>query len=146
MEPLDGLRILECGELVTAPYCGKLAADLGAEVIKVESPGQGDKARRTGSFFQDKPGPDRSGLFLYLNNNKLGITLEPSNPTGRQVASLICQSTDIRRANAHRLNLPDHSHRVTSSQFTLLPECQIGMPPANHRMHDAIIAAQAQNW
>ena len=92
---LDGLRILEWGELVSAPYCGKLVADMGAEVIKVEPPRQGDKARWLAPFFQDIPGPDRSGLFLYLNTNKLGITLDPSKPLGRQLFLDLVAQVDV---------------------------------------------------
>ena len=62
---LSGLKVLECGEFVSAPYCGKLLADLGADVIKVEKPG-GDSARKQGPFPQDIPHPEKSGLFLYL--------------------------------------------------------------------------------
>ncbi len=92
---LEGLRILEWGDMITAPYCGKLAADLGAEVIKLERPREGDKARWIAPFFQDIPGPDRSGLFLYVNTNKLGITLDPSRPTGRQLFLDLLKQVDV---------------------------------------------------
>ncbi|MFQ5829847.1 MAG: CaiB/BaiF CoA transferase family protein [Candidatus Methylomirabilia bacterium] len=72
---LTGLRVIELGELVSAPYCGKLLADHGAEVVKVEPP-EGDRARRHGPFPHDVPHPERSGLFCYLNTNKLGVTLD----------------------------------------------------------------------
>ena len=61
---LAGLRVVEFGEFISAPYCGKLLADLGAEVIKVERPDTGDKARRHGPFPGDVPHPEKSGLFL----------------------------------------------------------------------------------
>jgi CoA:oxalate CoA-transferase len=92
---LDGLKIVEWGEMITAPYCGKLAADLGAEVIKIEPPGTGDNARHAGPFFQDVPGLDRSGLFLYLNTNKLSITLDPTTETGRQVFLDLIAEADV---------------------------------------------------
>ena len=74
-EALSGLKVLEYSEFISGPYCGKLLADLGAEVIKIEPPGSGDKARSWGPFPQDIPHPEKSGLFLYLNTNKLGVTL-----------------------------------------------------------------------
>ena len=61
--------------MVSGPYCGKLLADLGAEVIKVEPP-EGDPARLEGPFPGDDPHPEKSALFLYLNTSKRGITLD----------------------------------------------------------------------
>jgi crotonobetainyl-CoA:carnitine CoA-transferase CaiB-like acyl-CoA transferase len=84
MGALDGLKVLEFGEFITGPYCGKLLADLGAEVIKVEKPG-GDKARQWGPFPGDIPHPEKSGLFLFLNNNKKGITLNVERGEGREI-------------------------------------------------------------
>ena len=80
---LAGLRVLELGGLVAAPYCGKLLAALGADVVKVEPPKTGDPARRRGPFPGDDPHPERSGTFLYLNTGKRGITLGVDDPQGR---------------------------------------------------------------
>jgi len=81
---LDGVNVVECCNFVAGPYCSKLLADLGAEVIKVEPPGAGDEARRRGPFVHDNPHPEQSLLFLYLNTNKLGITLDIKSPSGRE--------------------------------------------------------------
>lgn len=72
---LPGVRVLELGGEISAAYCGKILALMGAEVIKVEPP-EGDAARRGGPFPGDLPHPDKSGLFLALNLNKYGITLD----------------------------------------------------------------------
>lgn len=72
---LAGLRILELSENVAAPYCAKLFADLGADVIKIERPG-GDPSRRRGPFPDDQPHPERSALFLYLNTSKRSQVLD----------------------------------------------------------------------
>ncbi len=66
---LSGITVLELGQMVAAPYCGKLFADYGADVIKIEPPG-GDVARRWGPFPGDAPHPEKSGLFFFLNTNK----------------------------------------------------------------------------
>lgn len=92
---LAGVKILEYCELVSGPYCAKLLADLGAEVLKVEKPDTGDQARRRGPFLNDVPHPERSGLFLYLNTSKLGITLNLKNTTGKKVFTELVKEVDI---------------------------------------------------
>jgi crotonobetainyl-CoA:carnitine CoA-transferase CaiB-like acyl-CoA transferase len=72
---LAGIKVLELATMVAGPYCGKLLGDLGADVVKVESP-QGDPARRCGPFPESGPDPERSALFLYNNTSKRGITLD----------------------------------------------------------------------
>lgn len=92
---LQGVKVLELAELVAGPYCAKLLADLGAEVVKIEQPLVGDEARRRGPFLNDVPHPERSGLFLNLNTNKLGITLNIEVETGRQIFRQLADRADI---------------------------------------------------
>jgi len=92
---LGHLRVLELCRLVCGPYCTKLLADLGAEVIKVERPGCGDEARRRGPYLKDAPDAELSGLFLYLNTNKLGITLDVGTSTGRKVLRELIAQADV---------------------------------------------------
>jgi len=82
---LAGVKVLECCQMVAGPYCTKLMADLGAEVVKIEKPGWGDEARSRPPFLHDIPDPETSGLFLYLNTNKLGITLNVESETGKKI-------------------------------------------------------------
>ena len=82
---LEEIKVLEFASFVSGPYCSKLLADLGAEVIKIEEPGVGDEARRRGPFPGDIPHPEKSGLFLNLNTNKKGITLKPDTMTGKKI-------------------------------------------------------------
>ena len=67
--PLGGLRVLDLSHHVAGPYCTKLLADLGADVIKVERP-EGDPLPAWGPFPGDRPDPDSAGLFRYLNTTK----------------------------------------------------------------------------
>ena len=70
MKPLEGIRVLDLGRFVSAPFCGMLLADMGAEVIKIEKPGLGEETRSVGPFM--------NGESLYVptfNRNKKGITL-----------------------------------------------------------------------
>jgi len=69
-------------------------ADLGAEVIKIEEPDLGDNSRRYGPFLNDTPHPERSGLFLFLNANKLGITLNLKTITGRKIFNQLLAQAD----------------------------------------------------
>ena len=92
--PLSGVKLVEYCSFVSGPYCTKLFADLGAEVIKVENLA-GDEARKRGVFLDDHPNPERSGLFLYLNTNKLGVTLNLSSTTGRDIFKKLMASADI---------------------------------------------------
>lgn len=92
---LAGARVLEYCQLVAGPYCTKLLADLGAEVIKVEKPGVGDESRKRAPFLNDSPHPERSGLFLYLNTNKLGITLNIESPTGKKIFVELAKESDV---------------------------------------------------
>jgi len=94
-QALSGLKVLEFANLVSGPYCGKLFADLGAEVIKIEEPFRGDESRRREPFAQDIPGAERSGLFAYLNTNKLSITLNPKTTKGNSIFMELVKGADI---------------------------------------------------
>ena len=92
---LAGLRVVELGSLVAVPYCGKLLASLGADVVKIEPPKTGDPSRRRGPFPGDDPHPERSGSFLYLNTGKRGVTLDVDDPQGRKMLRKMASQADI---------------------------------------------------
>ena len=79
---LSDLKVIEYAEFISGPYCTKLLADFGAEVIKIETPRQGDKARYFGPFPDDRPDPECGGLYTYLNINKLGVTINVNKKEG----------------------------------------------------------------
>ncbi|MFP6595867.1 MAG: CoA transferase [Candidatus Hydrogenedentota bacterium] len=72
---LDGVKVVEFGTMISAPYCGKLLGDLGADVVKIEIP-EGDPAREYGPFPNDEAHAERSALYLYVNTSKRGVTLD----------------------------------------------------------------------
>ena len=80
---LPGVRVLDVGQGISGPYCAKILAHLGAEVIKVEPP-EGDDARRIGPFPGDVPHPEKSGLYMALNTNKFGVTLDLESVNGAE--------------------------------------------------------------
>ena len=92
---LVGVKVLELCGLVAGPYCAKLLADLGADTIKIEPPGSGDEARGRGPFPRKVAHAEKSGLFLYVNTNKRGITLDVRAEAGRQIFRKLVDWSDI---------------------------------------------------
>ncbi len=93
--PLADLRVLELCEGIAGPYASGMMAALGASVIKAERPGRGDRARRWGPFPKDEPHPDSSGLFIFLNGGKRGVTLDPESPSGRRLLLRLAAQVDV---------------------------------------------------
>ncbi len=94
-QALSDVKVLDLTWHIAGPYCTKLLADYGAEVIKVEKPGEGEPARRMGPFFKDDPHPEKSGLFLHLNTNKKGITLNLKSAKGKKILKELVKDADI---------------------------------------------------
>jgi crotonobetainyl-CoA:carnitine CoA-transferase CaiB-like acyl-CoA transferase len=105
---LAHLRVLEVGDGVSAAYATKLLADLGADVVKIEPPGRGDRTRRRGPFPGGVPHPEKSGLFLYLNANKRGITLDLIRPRGREVLDRLAARADLLVHDIHPTAMETH--------------------------------------
>ena len=92
---LADLQVLDLTHYIAGPYCTKLLADFGAEVVKIERPGGGDPARRYGPFPHDQPHPEKSALFLHLNTNKRGITLNLKTAAGRDMFTELVRRVDV---------------------------------------------------
>lgn len=92
--PLADVRVVECGQGVAAAFATKLMALLGADVIKVEPP-EGDVVRRRGPFFEDRFDPEQSGLFLYLNADKQGVTLDLESANDRGRLDCLLENADV---------------------------------------------------
>ena len=75
-------------------YCGKLLADMGADVIKVEPPG-GDPMRHIGPFIGDQPGPGRSLYWEHFNTNKRSVTLDVRSTEGTAALRKLAISSDV---------------------------------------------------
>jgi crotonobetainyl-CoA:carnitine CoA-transferase CaiB-like acyl-CoA transferase len=88
--PLEGIRVLELGSFIAGPFAGQLLADLGAEVIKVESPGDGDPMRRWGTMMQG-----RSIWWSALARNKRLAAVDLRRPEGRAVVRRLAVSCDV---------------------------------------------------
>ena len=93
--PLVGARVLEIGGGIAASFATRLMAQYGAQVIKVEQPPAGDPLRRAGPYAGETPHPETSLPFLYLNTNKLGVTLDLATARGRSIFLDLIDETDI---------------------------------------------------
>ena len=94
MQALDQIRVVEIGPGVAISFAGKLFADFGADVIKVEEP-DGDPSRRSGPFPADQPDPERSAAFGFFNRNKRGVTLAAATPDGRARLADLAVTADL---------------------------------------------------
>ena len=91
---LQGVKVLEYCHTIAGASCARQLADLGAEVIKIEQPIVGDPSRKRGPFPRDIPDPEKSGLYLYVNRNKMGITLDPGQFTGKGIFLELAKRVD----------------------------------------------------
>lgn len=108
-ETLARLRVIELGEGVPGPFCGKLLAGLGAEVIKIEPPGTGEPGRRVAPFPSDTPHHEHSGLFLHLNTRKKSITLDWRSATGYRLLKRLVEDADVLVENLGPGRSPDYA-------------------------------------
>lgn len=99
MRALQGLRLVECGNGLSAPYAAKLLCDMGADVVKIERPGVGDDVRTLGPFPGDVPDREKSGMFHYLNAGKRSVTVDPASPAGREVMHALLAKADALLVN-----------------------------------------------
>jgi len=92
---LSDLNVIEIGQGISAAFCAKQLATLGADIIKIEKPTVGDDVRKQGPFLENKSHPEGSGLHLYLNSDKTGITLNLESPKGMSIFNQLLKNADI---------------------------------------------------
>ncbi len=92
---LSDIRVLDISSGVAGAYATRLLGDYGADVVKIERPGTGDPARRRGPFQGNDPHPEKSGLFLFLNLNKRGVTLDLEAAAGRRLFTELVAAADV---------------------------------------------------
>jgi crotonobetainyl-CoA:carnitine CoA-transferase CaiB-like acyl-CoA transferase len=96
--PLAGIKVLDLSRILAAPLAAQALADLGAEVIKVERPGNGDEARRWGPpFLKDREGRDtrESPMYLSANRNKRSITIDIACAEGQDLVRRLAARADV---------------------------------------------------
>ncbi len=91
---LEGIRVLDFGRYIAGPFCGTMLADLGAEVIRVEKL-EGSEDRWVTPVVEGGEG----AMFLQMGRNKLGLTLNPMKPEGREIVKKLVATSDVVIAN-----------------------------------------------
>ncbi|HET8996911.1 MAG TPA: CaiB/BaiF CoA-transferase family protein [Acetobacteraceae bacterium] len=145
MRPLEGIRVIALEHAVAAPICSRHLADLGADVIKIERPGDGDFARAYDSVVHGA-----SSFFIWLNRGKRSITLDLKHDEGRAVLQRLVDGADVLLQNlapgaAARLGL---SHAALQPRNPRLVVCDIsgygeGGPFAHKKAYDLLIQAES---
>jgi formyl-CoA transferase len=145
--PLEGIRVLEVGTFVSAPYCGRLFAGYGADVIKVEPPG-GDIARAHGPFKNGMPDPETSALFLYLNTGKQSVELDLGAQAGRDALLRLAVDADVlienyRPGDARALGLDYERLRAVNPRLVVVSITAYGQegPYAEYHSNNLIAFA-----
>lgn len=93
--PLSGLRVVEYGHGISTAFCGKLLADMGAEIVKVEEAPLGDPVRNYPPFIAGVSHPERSAIFLYLNLGKKSVSIHPHTPAGDTTFAALVSTADL---------------------------------------------------
>ena len=88
---LDGIRVLDFGRYIAGPWCAALLGDLGAEVIRVEKVDGGEDRFLYPVSDQGSEADGSGAMFVQVNRNKKGITLNPTKPEGRAIQDKLTQ-------------------------------------------------------
>jgi benzylsuccinate CoA-transferase BbsE subunit len=143
---LRGRRVLELAD-ETGVYCGKLLADMGADVLKIEPPG-GDETRAFPPFLRDEPGADRGLFFLYMNTSKRGLTLDLERAEGQALFRRLAATADLivetlPPGRLHALGVGQGSLREASPRLVVTSITGFGQtgPYRHYRSSDLVAAA-----
>src|SRR5258706_12855862 len=96
--PLAGLRVLDLSRVLAGPTCTQLLGDLGADVVKVEKPGEGDDTRQWGPpYLKDDAGEEtrESAYYLAVNRNKRSLALDIATQEGQRIARDLALRADV---------------------------------------------------
>ena len=144
--PLDGIKVLDLTRVVSGPFATMQLGDLGADIVKIEEPGDGDEARRFGPPFQG----GESAYFLSVNRNKRSCAIDLKSPAGKDLVRRLAATADVvvenfRPGTLERLGL---GFEVLSSANPRLILCSItGFgrtgPDAARPGYDLIVQGEA---
>jgi len=89
--PADGIRVLDLSRVLAGPYCTMLLSDLGAEVVKVERPREGDETRTWGPPYAG----GEAAYFVSVNRGKRSVALELGQEEGQEILRRLARSADV---------------------------------------------------
>ena len=107
---LEGIRVLDFGRYIAGPYCATLLAEFGADVIRIEKRDGGEDR-----FMAPLGEGGEGGLFMQMNRNKRGMTLDPMKPDGQEVVRRLVATADVVVAN-----LPPQTLRGDEARLRIL--------------------------
>ncbi len=148
--PLEGVRVVEIASGLAVAYCGRLLAQSGAEVIRIEPPG-GDAIRRAGPFKDERPDVDGGGLHGLLNAGKRSVALDVTTAEGAEALEPLLHGSELllaswRTPSALPLAEPERMReRFPETTFVSISEFGIDGPYASHQADSHIIEALAGN-
>lgn len=148
--PCQGLRVLDFAWVVTGPITGRLLAEFGADVIRVDSSARVDPGRTIQPWAKATPGPDRSQSFANANAGKRSIALDLARPAAREIARRLAGHADVviesfTPGTMARWGLDYASVRALRPDVIYLSTCQQGQtgPYAQYRGYGSLAAALA---
>lgn len=143
--PLSGLRVLDLSRVLSGPYCTALLADLGAEVIKIETPGRGDDSRHFGPFTGGA-----SVYFALINRNKKSVALNLKDSRAKEIVHRLAEKSDVvvenfRPGVAARLGMDYETLSSRNPRLVYLSISGFGQegPHAGWAAYDLIIQAMS---
>ena len=95
MKPLEGVRVLDLSRVLAGPWATQLLADLGADVIKVEKPGEGDDTRHWGPPWHEQDGEKVAAYFLAANRGKRSVAIDIADPDGAALVRRMAKDADV---------------------------------------------------
>lgn len=151
MKPLSGLLVIDLSRILAGPWCTQLLADLGARVLKIEKPGEGDDTRRWGPpLLRDRTGREtgESAYYLACNRGKESLALDFTKPGGREILFRLLSRADVLVENFKAGGLAKYglSYADLAPRFPRLVYCSItgfgqSGPYAERPGYDAAIQA-----
>jgi crotonobetainyl-CoA:carnitine CoA-transferase CaiB-like acyl-CoA transferase len=147
LAPLTGLKVVDMTEALAGPYCAMLLGDFGADVIKVERPGDGDQARGWGPPFLE----GESAYFLGVNRNKRSVELDIKKPDDLQLLETLIDRADVFLTNNPRFDSLARSRLDPATLRARNPRLVYGAisgyghtgPKANRSGYDIIAQGEA---
>ncbi|MCC6223514.1 MAG: CoA transferase [Thermoleophilia bacterium] len=141
---LEGIRVLDLGRVLSGPFCGRILADLGADVIKIEAEA-GDDGRHFGPFFEGQ-----SSYHRLLNRNKRGVTLDLKAEAGREILRGLVKRSDVVIENFRpgvlaRLGLAPEELLAANPRLVLVSISGFGQdgPLADKPAYDLVVQAMS---